>query len=921
MEQNPIFLSTSTNNKQYQNSQKDNSKKNNNNSKQNNNNNNNKNKEKKMPAIVTTTTTTTTRITDVLTWKYQDSDVSAKVGDIVHDDVHGNGTLIGWGNNNGDLKITFSNGEGTKDRTCGHVKPRDFTMMPSDMSGVDIIDLIKEDKDLNMSDSDDDEPEDEDAGQAIANKLMKASVALEHATFAPFMANKQKIITKLPQGMMVSQKMDGNRKYWNGGNLLYSFRSLKTHSLPPNMVNQMKHLPPFEMEVIVDPADDGPKNREAAAGYIRKGTWSRLQFVMFDLPTSDKVYRERLADMKRLNLPPFIKVVKSWGKVQDPTTVNNILGEVCNGGGEGLMLNVPDATYQYCERNKKGKRPLSKNIFKLKPCIDMEAKIIGNSGNNGHGVICEDNQGRRFYAGTKKGYNQPDRIVTIHHQGERTIISKEYDVSYENCSIQGWYNGGRTWANICNGDVSSSKKQTGSSSSSLGSLSNDKVVFPWKIPDLGLHEGKPFTNEYIEVLTASIWNKARKKIREEMKKLNVDGLHLNNAVSYFASSEYNKRVKTGKKILFCLRQYAKGQYITKNIVKELFGSEAISPQAFVDVFLKKLKCADQVSERSIRSLIHSDKIVPMDFINSIKRPFNLIQYVCRLIAKHKVDEKKPGFFDYLDDNGEFKNAFDFEGGTHFHAYWHYYNGNGDVAADAGPADEVGGRYQHVVVIRVAALMFCRLNSSSSDATILNRLTEELQAAMIANDTKQMVQILLAVYKQNFKYNVMKSSFLSDMKKIKAMNEAVVANLKKNNNIVMLQKFRRAIIRQAKKRNWKKDGNAITYYCDSDARVGQEKPGVTQEESIFGIDTSKQKYGDGADLMVLIEILKHEMIHGLLVLKDRVMDDNRELHPKYPSNESHNKYFVELTFRLFRHQSITCRINHHNKCKGDNVKER
>ena len=122
-------------------------------------------------------------------------------------------------------------------------------------------------------------------------------------------------------------------------------------------------------------------------------------------------------------------------------------------------------------------------------------------------------------------------------------------MSYENCSIQGWYNGGRTWAKICNGDVSSSKKQTGSSSSSLGSLSNDKVVFPWKIPDLGLHEGKPFTNEYIEVLTASIWNKAQKKIREEMKKLNVDGLHLNNAVSYFASSEYNKRVKTGKKIL------------------------------------------------------------------------------------------------------------------------------------------------------------------------------------------------------------------------------------------------------------------------------------------------------------------------------------------------------------------------------------
>ena len=137
-------------------------------------NNNNKNKEKKMP-VITTTTTTTTRITDVLTWKYQDSDgrlhdVSAKVGDIVHDDVHGNGTLIGWGNNNGDLKITFSNGEGTKDRTCGHVKPRGFTMMPSDMSGVDIIDLIKEDEDLNMSDSDDEEPENEDARQAIANK-------------------------------------------------------------------------------------------------------------------------------------------------------------------------------------------------------------------------------------------------------------------------------------------------------------------------------------------------------------------------------------------------------------------------------------------------------------------------------------------------------------------------------------------------------------------------------------------------------------------------------------------------------------------------------------------------------------------------------------------------------------------------------
>lgn len=405
-------------------------------------------------------------------------------------------------------------------------------------------------------------------------------------------------------------------------------------------------------------------------------------------------------------------------------------------------------------------------------------------------------------------------------------------------------------------------------------------MFPWKIPDLGLHDGNPFTNEYIEVLTASIWNKAQKKIREEMEKLNVDGLHLNNAVSYFASSEYNKRIKTGKKILFCLRQYAKGQYITKKIVEKLFGSEAISRQAFVDVFLKNC-AAGQVSERSICSLILSDTIVPWTFINSIKRPFNLLEYVCRLIAKHKVNEKKPGFFDYLDDNGEFKNAFDFEGGTYFHSYWHYYNGNGEVAADAGPADEVGGRYQHVVVIRVAALMFCRLNSSSSDAVILKRLTDELQAA---NDTKKMVQILLAVYKQNFKYNVMKSdaSFLSDLKKIKAMNEAVVANLKKNNNIVMLQKLRRAIIRQSKKRNWKKDGNAITYYRDLDACVGEEKPGVTQEESIFGIDTSKQKYGDAADLMVLIEILKHEMIHGLLVLKDRVMDDNRDLHPRWCS---------------------------------------
>ena len=72
------------NNKQNKSQEKINNNKRKYNSKQNNN---NKNKEKKMP-VITTTTTTTTRITDVLTWKYQDSDVSAKVGDIVHDDVH-----------------------------------------------------------------------------------------------------------------------------------------------------------------------------------------------------------------------------------------------------------------------------------------------------------------------------------------------------------------------------------------------------------------------------------------------------------------------------------------------------------------------------------------------------------------------------------------------------------------------------------------------------------------------------------------------------------------------------------------------------------------------------------------------------------------------------------------------------------------
>jgi hypothetical protein len=121
----------------------------------------------------------------------------------------------------------------------------------------------------------------------------------------------------------------------------------------------------------------------------------------------------------------------------------------------------------------------------------------------------------------------------------------------------------------------------------------------------------------------------------------------------------------------------------------------------------------------------------------------------------------------------------------------------------------------------------------------------------------------------------------------------------------------------RKFRWFKEGNAITYYKALDVSINDSNLTIVpaKEQSVFGIDTSKETWGDGCDLMVLIELLKHELIHCLLGIKDRTMDASEERHETLPSDETHNKYFVELTHRLFGHRNIQVRTD---TCKGDNT---
>ncbi len=222
-----------------------------------------------------------------------------------------------------------------------------------------------------------------------------------------------------PAAYLVSEKYDGVRAIWDGKTL--RFRSGRTVNAPDWFIAK---LPAEKLDGELWLARGG---FEQLSGYVRKSTpldqdWRQVKFMVFELPDGAGSFAERYTRIREIvattNWPQLVAVEQF--RVADRAALKRILNKTVQGGGEGLMLHLADATYVTGR---------SDVLLKLKPLQDTEAKVIGHLAGKGKYVgqmgalRMEMPSGKRFNLGTgfsnavRKNPPSVGALITYTHRG------------------------------------------------------------------------------------------------------------------------------------------------------------------------------------------------------------------------------------------------------------------------------------------------------------------------------------------------------------------------------------------------------------------------------------------------------------------------------------------------------------------------
>ncbi len=218
----------------------------------------------------------------------------------------------------------------------------------------------------------------------------------------------------------VSEKYDGVRGYWDGERLI---------TRGGTVVN----APDWFTAGWPDTALDGElwlaRGRFAdASGIVRTdqpsdAEWRQMLYMVFDLPEHGGAFDARVPAIRAVVAAidqPWVRAVEQY-RMASAEELQQQLGAVVEGGGEGLMLHRGGALYA---------QGRSADLLKLKPYADAEARVVGYNAGNGRlegmmgsvEVVTPD--GRRFAIGT--GFSDAQRAdpppigawVTYRHNGE-----------------------------------------------------------------------------------------------------------------------------------------------------------------------------------------------------------------------------------------------------------------------------------------------------------------------------------------------------------------------------------------------------------------------------------------------------------------------------------------------------------------------
>ena len=206
-----------------------------------------------------------------------------------------------------------------------------------------------------------------------------------------------------PAAYLVSEKYDGVRAIWDGKSL--RFRSGRTVNAPDWFIAK---LPSEKLDGELWLARGA---FERLSGYVRKSSpldedWQQIKYMVFELPGGTGTFADRVARIREIvdnaKWPQLVAVEQF--RVVDRAALKRKLDQVVNGGAEGLMLHLADATYVTGR---------SDVLLKLKRLQDTEAKVVEHLPGKGKYVgqmgalRLEMPDGRRFNIGT--GFNDAIR--------------------------------------------------------------------------------------------------------------------------------------------------------------------------------------------------------------------------------------------------------------------------------------------------------------------------------------------------------------------------------------------------------------------------------------------------------------------------------------------------------------------------------
>jgi DNA ligase-1 len=196
-------------------------------------------------------------------------------------------------------------------------------------------------------------------------------------------------------GWWMSEKLDGVRAYWDGKQFL-------------SRLGNVFHAPDWFVEGLPDVPLDGElwggrKKFQRTVSIARRqdksADWRELTYVVFDAPTMDAPFEERLAFVRehmRLHLPRYARHHEHT-RCDGVDHLKRELARVETLGGEGLMLRQPSSRYEAGR---------SHTLLKVKSFKDAEARVLRHLPGEGRhkgrlgALLVELADGTQFSVGT-----------------------------------------------------------------------------------------------------------------------------------------------------------------------------------------------------------------------------------------------------------------------------------------------------------------------------------------------------------------------------------------------------------------------------------------------------------------------------------------------------------------------------------------